>query len=276
MSQTTLLATSTQTVVRYIATPTLLSIVKTSNQETTTSYISNSNPLFKTIVELLPQSEDLFTTSTDLLTNLQQTATSILTEGSLIDGKLNGTDIPTLLADRIVSLAVQNLPYQPLVDFYFKLQANTHLDEVSRDLLIEVVGTVNHPLTWEGSFIAYTRANGIPPTGSTSRLRCTALSTAAQGCTDAGVLVDFVINPESVVSFDGKVMFASDYTKLSVLDESHQESASLVSIEADAISGMFVRRPYSRASALAAISNQLNSIVNTELPSVSYQTTSCD
>lgn len=270
------LAAPTQTTIRYIATPSLLSIVKTTNKESTTQYVSDANPLFKTIVELLPQSEDLFTTSTDILTNLKQAAVSTLTGGALVDGKLNGIDIPTTLADRIVSLSAQNLPYQPLIDFWTKLQANTHLDVESKNKLFEAIGTVNHPLTWDGSFIAYSRANGIPPADSNYALRCSTLSSAAQSCTDAGVLMDFLINPESVTSFKNGAMMAAEFTKLSILNESHTEASSLVSIEADSISGMYVRRPYNRASAFAAISNQLNSIVAAELPSVSYKTTSCD
>lgn len=66
---------------------------------------------------------------------------------------LDGEQLHGVLADRILSLQNEGLPFEPLVKFARKLKKNPSMN--SREQLYKFLEHNGHPLTSEGNFIAY-------------------------------------------------------------------------------------------------------------------------
>lgn len=66
---------------------------------------------------------------------------------------LDGEQIHGVLADRIIKLQAESLPFEPLLKFARKLKKNPSYN--SREQLYKFLEHNGHPLTTEGNFIAY-------------------------------------------------------------------------------------------------------------------------
>lgn len=73
----------------------------------------------------------------------------------LVDGivSINGEALPAELSDRIVAFKDNDLPFDPLLNFWTKLKTNPSFN--SRRMLYKFLEHNGHPLTKDGNFIAY-------------------------------------------------------------------------------------------------------------------------
>jgi hypothetical protein len=71
---------------------------------------------------------------------------------------VNGVEAPTALSNKIIKFSNEGLPYLPLLKFVERLQANPSYRAVNE--LYGFLEKNDHPITEEGTFIAYTRVRG--------------------------------------------------------------------------------------------------------------------
>lgn len=73
----------------------------------------------------------------------------------LVDGLLhaNGTPMPSELSERILKFKEQELPFEPLLNFWDNLKKNPSFN--ARKMLFKFLEHNGHPLTSDGCFIAY-------------------------------------------------------------------------------------------------------------------------
>lgn len=216
--------------------------------------------------------------------------------------------VPNSIAERIKELKKQNLPFQPLINFWLKLRK--HPDEEIREKLGESAGSPGVPLTWDGDLVLYTRASWIPRSVSTEEITnlvypniqklsdwsagnfspgktvlsskptiCGDFNWITQVCPDAGVIYDIQVNPLHVVNFvrDRIEVKVSQFTYLSQLEEKSvlTDKIFFVKVETNTFGEkLVVRKPYSAESLREYLSSLVpgnNNIKETEVQTVSVR-----
>lgn len=195
--------------------------------------------------------------------------------------------VPVSIAERIKELKKQNLPFQPLINFWLKLRE--HPDAEIREKLGESAGRPGVPLTWDGDLVLYTRASWIPRSAgieeitnlvylnglnlnklklsdwsggqfspgktmlSSKPMICGDFNWITQVCPDAGVIYDIQVNPLHVVNLvrKGMELKVSQFTYLSQLEEKSvlTDKIFFVKVETNTFGErLVVRKPYSPES----------------------------
>jgi hypothetical protein len=257
----------------YLATKNLLTVSIGGKTE----FLSSRHPLFPALVKFLPRSSE-FILGDDATSPMEQAKNAVyaqLTHGILVDGKIDGIPVNDLISGKIVTLLAQGLPYQPLLAFWSKLQANSHLSAVDIDRVVLMGATKFAPITWDGDLILYARANmnqsnvgyalrdpsrpvvaPNPATFAPADLRLGTLDHISQMCADVGPMFDFLVNPAEILSVNCHSFVASGGVRISRLTERHSEASSMVSLDASGIGQIVIRNPHDRATALKALPHQ--------------------
>jgi hypothetical protein len=216
--------------------------------------------------------------------------------------------VPKSIAERIKELKEQNLPFQPLINFWLKLRS--HQDESIKEKLGESAGRPGVPLTWDGDLVLYTRASWVPPSAgieeitslaylnkmklsdwsggefspgktmlSSKPMTCGDFNWITQVCPDAGVIYDIQVNPLHVVNLirNGMELKVSQFTYLSQLEEKSvlTDKIFFVKIETNTFGErLVVRKPYSPESLRGYLSSLVpgnNNMKETEVQAVSVR-----
>ena len=216
--------------------------------------------------------------------------------------------IPNSVGKRIKELEEQNLPFQPLINFWLKLR--NHPDGEVREKLGESAGRPGIPLTWDGDLIFYTRASWVPPSTdieeitslayldklklsdwsgaeftpgktmvSSTLLKCGDFNWITEVCPDAGVIYDVQVSPLHVVNSDrnGMELEVSQFTYLSELEEQSvlTDKIFFVKVETNTFGErLVVRKPYSPESLREYLSSLVpgnNNMKETEVQTVSVR-----
>ena len=204
--------------------------------------------------------------------------------------------IPMSVGKRIKELEEQNLPFQPLINFWLKLR--NHPDSDIKEKLGESAGRPGVPLTWDGDLIVYTRASWVcaswvsPSTNieeitslayldklklsdwsggefvpgktvvSPTSTRCGDFNWITKVCPDAGVIYDLQVNPLHVVNLGrtGMELEVSQFTYLSKIEEQSvlTEKIFFVKLETNTFGErLVVRKPFSPESLRGYLSTLL-------------------
>lgn len=216
--------------------------------------------------------------------------------------------IPKSVGERIKELEEQNLPFQPLINFWLKLRE--HPDQEIREKLGESAGRPGVPLTWDGDMVCYTRANWVPASAdieeitslayldklrlsdwsggeftpgktmvSSTSLKCGDFNWIAEVCPDCGVIYDVQVNPLHVVSSirNGMELNVSQFTYLSQLEENSAltDKIFFVKVETNTFGErLVVRKPYSPESLRGYLATLLpgnNNMKETEVQTVAIR-----
>jgi hypothetical protein len=216
--------------------------------------------------------------------------------------------VPKSVGERIKELEDQNLPFQPLINFWLKLK--DHPDREIREKLGQSAGRPGIPLTWDGDLILYTRASWVPPSAdkeeitsltnlnrftrldwssnkftpgktmvSSTALICGDFTWITEVCPDAGVIYDIQVNPLHVVKSSplGGKLEVSQFTYLSQLEEHSAltDKIFFVKVETNTFGKqLVVRKPYSPESLREYLANLMpgtNKMKETESQTVSVR-----
>jgi hypothetical protein len=257
----------------YLATKNLLTVSIGGKTE----FLSSRHPLFPALVKFLPRSSEFILTESDIspMNQAKNAVYAQLTNGILVNGRVDGVAVNDVISEKIVTLLAQNLPYQPLLAFWSKLQSNLHLNSVDIDRVVAIAATKFAPITWDGDLILYARANmnqanvayalrdpsqaptAPNPTNFTpSDLKLGTLDHISCMCADVGPMFDYLVDPAQILSVNDRLCTASIGTRISRLNERHSEVSSMVSLDASGIGAIVVRNPHDRATALKALPHQ--------------------
>jgi hypothetical protein len=267
----------------------------------------NSNSYFDLIKSTLLKEGSL---NSNLLSLGGQISEATAEDFTYCQGKFYYQDqpIPMSVGKNIKELEEQNLPFQPLINFWLKLR--NHPDSDIKEKLGELAGRPGVPLTWDGDLIFYTRASWVPPSAdieeitslkyldklklsdwsgdefspgktmaSSRPLVCGDFNWITQVCPDAGVIYDIQVNPIHVISSFryGMDLKVSQFTYLSQLEEKSTLSDKIffVKVETNTFGErLVVRKPYSPESLRNYLSTLLpgnNNMKQTEVQTVSVR-----
>jgi hypothetical protein len=121
-----------------------------------TEMIAGSDKRYTTVLNIIRSQSHAGDWQETLIDLMEREITAFQGTGlDLRDGKLwdGETALPDALTTRILKFRDLELPYQPLLNFWANLKANPSFN--SRQMLYKFLEHNGHPLTEDGSFIAY-------------------------------------------------------------------------------------------------------------------------
>lgn len=81
-------------------------------------------------------------------------------ENDIVRFKADNSEIPNAIGKKIIAMHEENLPYQPLINFWTNLKKNP--SQRSIDQLFGFLEANHHPITPDGKFIAYKKVTRLP------------------------------------------------------------------------------------------------------------------
>jgi hypothetical protein len=260
----------------YLVTSNLLTITVNGK----TDFISKAHPLFDKLVEFLPKSSEFIIEDNDIRPSqqLKEAVYYDLTSGIIKNGAVDGIVINNVMAEKIVNLLAQDLPYQPLLKVWVKLQNNPYLSKEDKAKVLETAATTDMPITWAGDLVLYARANmnrnqmselvtltnvdnllgdiGRPKVNKESVFKLGLLAQVSSMCTDAGVMSDWLVDPAEIKELKRNFYSALNASKISTLTERYGLAQSKVLLDASSLGGLVIRDPHNAATSLAALPHQ--------------------
>lgn len=196
---------------RYIASDRLISYF--NDQTKTVSFLSvENNSYFQIVREHLRKNLNCNEVTTAAIEGDVAVLVKNLGDTDLVyeDGKyfLFEEEIPEGIAKKVLELRQQELPYQPLLNYWRKAKQGGLVSQLLCDEIASLIGTRDIPLTWDGDLILYMRSSWVKPNEETPWVQnyepgqkvnqvaiCGGFTWVSSTCPDAGLMFEVQVNP---------------------------------------------------------------------------------